>query len=220
MRSLLTKNKLLFFGYLLILILAISVFAGFGKKESHLLISGFHKPFLDYLFKILTWMGDGGFMAFTGIFLLFKRIRYGLTVLCSFLASSLVVQLLKRIVFQDFKRPVAWFHDIGIELHRISGIEYHSAFSFPSGHATTAFALFFGLSFIVKSNVLKLLFLCLAVITAFSRVYLSQHFLGDVIAGSIIGVLIAVIMQLWLESFIQPWMDKSLPGIIRKSLKD
>ncbi|HET6993083.1 MAG TPA: phosphatase PAP2 family protein, partial [Bacteroidia bacterium] len=52
---------------------------------------------------------------------------------------------------------------------------------------TVAFAFYFSLVFAVKNNFLKLgLFLC-AIFVGYSRIYLSQHFLGDVFGGSIIG---------------------------------
>ena len=80
---------------------------------------------------------------------------------------------------------------------------YHSN-SFPSGHASTFFmfstclAIFLayryhqtdkpnGLRTQILLNVSMLLLLVLAVLGAYSRVYLSQHFLSDVCVGSIIG---------------------------------
>jgi membrane-associated phospholipid phosphatase len=39
-----------------------------------------------------------------------------------------------------------------------------------------------------NSSMLQVLFLILAVAVGFSRIYLSQHFLPDVLAGSLIGV--------------------------------
>jgi membrane-associated phospholipid phosphatase len=165
---------------------------------------------------LLTWFGDGLFMVLIGMFLLFIKLRYGLIILSSFLASSLFVQLLKRLVFPEFKRPVAWFQDLGIEIYRVVGIEYHSAFSFPSGHTTTAFALFFGLAFFIKNFWLKIVFLLLAVITGYSRIYLSQHFLGDALAGSILGVSIAIIMQSVFNRIETEWMDKNVVSLIRK----
>jgi membrane-associated phospholipid phosphatase len=160
--------------------------------------------------------GDGLFMVIVGVILLFRRMRYGIIILSSFLFSSLLAQLLKRLVFPDCLRPVAWFHNIGIEIYRIGGLEYHSAFSFPSGHTTTAFALFFGLAFFENNQIRKITFLILAFITGFSRVYLSQHFLGDVLAGSVLGIFSAVFLHLIYEKSNPEWMDKSLFSLIRK----
>jgi membrane-associated phospholipid phosphatase len=201
------NNKLLFTGYLFLLAVSLIFLVHFGKKETHLLLTSFHTEALNTIMKILTLAGDGGFMVIAGVLLLFKRIRYGVTILSSFIATSLIIQILKRLVFSHFKRPVAWFHDLGIELARIPGVEYHSSFSFPSGHTATAFALFFGLAFFVKNKGTKLLFLLIASIIAFTRIYLSQHFLGDAIAGSLIGVTSALSFQYFYESKSKQWLD-------------
>jgi membrane-associated phospholipid phosphatase len=59
--------------------------------------------------------------------------------------------------------------------------------SFPSGHATSAFALFLCLAFLSANRYIKLISFMSACFIAFSRVYLSQHFLIDIYFGSIIG---------------------------------
>jgi undecaprenyl-diphosphatase len=67
--------------------------------------------------------------------------------------------------------------------------------SFPSGHATNAFALgVFGALFIVAHiprGSARTLFvstvLILAALIAFARVYLGVHYLSDVLAGAVLG---------------------------------
>ncbi|HWY36960.1 MAG TPA: phosphatase PAP2 family protein, partial [Bacteroidia bacterium] len=66
--------------------------------------------------------------------------------------------------------------------------EQHIHHSFPSGHATAAFALFFCLAFFAGKSSSKALYFLLALTVAFSRVYLSQHFFEDITAGSFIAV--------------------------------
>ena len=58
---------------------------------------------------------------------------------------------------------------------------------------------------------------CLALLVAFSRVYLSQHFLNDIYAGSLLGTASALLAWLILSrpAFFREakWMHKSLlPG--------
>lgn len=205
-----SKNRYLFASYILIFLgLSIFLFV-FGKKETHLILSTCHNGVADAIMKVFTFFGDGLFMVIVGVIMLLKSYRRGLIILSSFLVSSLLVQILKRYVFIGYKRPVSWFHEQGIELYRISGIEYHSIYSFPSGHTTTAFALFFLLAFFVKSNLLKFAFLVMAIITAYSRIYLSQHFLGDTLAGSVLGIGTAIFMEKLFEKKEESWMDRGL----------
>jgi membrane-associated phospholipid phosphatase len=216
MLRILSKNRILFAAYLLISFSSFFFLIHFGKKETHLLLTSYHSAFQDHLMQFFTLFGDGLFMVILGLLLFFRKIKYGFIIVSSFLASSIFVQLLKRFVFEDCKRPAAWFHELGIEIYRIGGVEYHSAFSFPSGHTTTAFALFFGLAFFVKNTGIKILFLLMAIITGFSRIYLSQHFLGDVLAGSVLGIFSALAMEAMFEKSKALWMEESIITIIRK----
>ena len=209
-------NRILFFIYFLFFVAAGLLLLHSGKLETHLLLNGFHTRFLDNFMRFITLLGNGIFMVFIGLLLLFKKIRYGMIMLSSFAVSSIMVQILKRTLFSDLKRPVAWFKDYGIEIYRISGLDYHSAFSFPSGHTTTCFALFFGLSFLIRNNPLKILFLLLALITGFSRIYLSQHFLGDVLAGSVLGIISAMIFQWIFEKNNSEWLNKNATDYLKR----
>ncbi len=58
-------------------------------------------------------------------------------------------------------------------------------FSFPSGHAITAFAVAVPLGLFYPSLMIGVLF-CAASVAA-SRILLGMHFLSDVIAGSVVG---------------------------------
>jgi membrane-associated phospholipid phosphatase len=216
MRRIISENGILFAGYFLILMGSIAFLVTLGKMDSHLLLTSFHSYFLDRFMKVISLLGNGGFMVIVGLLLLFKRISYGLIIICSFLTSSFLAQFFKRVVFPGFKRPVAWFHEQGIEIQRIWGVEHLTAFSFPSGHTTTAFALFFGLAFMVKNKYLEIFFLFMATLTGYSRIFLSQHFLEDVIAGSVIGVSTALIMEFLFEKLKSEWLDKNIISLIKR----
>ena len=66
--------------------------------------------------------------------------------------------------------------------------------SFPSGHATTAFAAATVVAVLVPRW--RIPALALAAIVALSRVYLGVHFVLDVVAGALIGSLIGVSVAL------------------------
>jgi undecaprenyl-diphosphatase len=66
--------------------------------------------------------------------------------------------------------------------------------SFPSDHATGAFALAFGIW--LYDRTIGTVLLALAAILAFSRVYVGTHYPGDVVAGALIGIAVAAALYL------------------------
>jgi membrane-associated phospholipid phosphatase len=116
------------------------------------------------------------------------RFQYALTALVAFLLSGLTAQLLKRLAFSGALRPKAFFDKSGQVLHWVDGVEVHLHNSFPSGHATTAFSVFCLLSLLAVRKGWGGFWFALALLAAYSRVYLGQHFFGDIFAGSLIGV--------------------------------
>jgi membrane-associated phospholipid phosphatase len=107
----------------------------------------------------------------------------------SFLSATLFSQLLKRCFFDDVNRPFFVFSYYNKNpITYVDGVEQYIHNSFPSGHSTQAFSIFMSLAFLTKNPLLKVLFFCIALLTALSRVYLSQHWLTDITAGSMIGM--------------------------------
>jgi undecaprenyl-diphosphatase len=66
-------------------------------------------------------------------------------------------------------------------------IKLPKSFSFPSGHTTSSFAVL-GVLWYTNSN-LKYIFLLIAILISFSRLYLYVHFPSDVLAGIILGLI-------------------------------
>jgi membrane-associated phospholipid phosphatase len=79
----------------------------------------------------------------------------------------------------------------------IDGVTHIGFSSFPSGHSTSIFALVTLLALFDKNKKGNVGYLLAAVAVGYSRIYLGQHFLGDVLTGSCIGVLTAVMVH-WL----------------------
>jgi undecaprenyl-diphosphatase len=61
--------------------------------------------------------------------------------------------------------------------------------SFPSDHATGAFALAFGIW--LYDRTIGTVLLVLAALLSFARVYVGTHYPGDVVAGAVIGIAVA-----------------------------
>lgn len=72
--------------------------------------------------------------------------------------------------------------------------------SFPSGHATTAIALAVALGFLWPRH--RLTFLIIGIWGALSRALLGVHWLSDILAGAVLGMVVAV----WLRD--RMWRDR------------
>jgi membrane-associated phospholipid phosphatase len=142
------------------------------------------------IFSIITLFGDslgylvGGLL----LFALFRTAKpywaqVGLFLFSTVAASGLVADLIKFIAGRS--RPKILFSEY------FSGFAFfrweHDWTSFPSGHSATAFSV---------AMLVALLFprwrriaLIAGGMVAFSRIFLVEHFVSDVIAGSFIGII-------------------------------
>ena len=150
--------------------------------------------FGDFFFKWITLLGEGWAYGAAVIGLFFYNRRYSLLVFVTGLVVMLVSFLSKQVFSED--RPLAVLRSLGQvdQINFVDGVEVHSgATSFPSGHTMAAFALFALLALLVKDKKWAAVgFFLLALAVGLSRIYLVQHFMKDVYAGSIIGVGLAV----------------------------
>ncbi len=168
-----------------------------SKAELFLWINTHHNGFFDEFFKLITLFGDGIMTVIVVLSLLFFKFRYAVLAALAFAYSSLLVQILKHI----FKapRPVKYFENI-MPIRTIEGYPIHEWNSFPSGHTASAFTLAVVLSYLLPHGKRHWIIIPLAALTAFSRVYLAQHFMEDIIAGSIIAVVMTFQLIWWLEN--------------------
>lgn len=164
----------------------------FGRDQIHLFINSHHSPIGDLLFPFITWIGDGITAVILTLIAVMFKIRYGLFIGFSGLLSGLLAQFFKKVVFGPLPRPSQYFEGKNISLHLVENVDLATVYTFPSGHSATAFALMFSIIMISKRRALNIILYGLAIVAAYSRIYLSQHFLEDTIAGSWLGIISAI----------------------------
>jgi membrane-associated phospholipid phosphatase len=205
-----------FSGYAILLLSGVLLVSIVPRLELHVWMNSGHTPSLNNLFRMLTMLGNGWFAVIFSILFIFVRFRYFFMLIGSFCVSGLLAQFLKRIVFPDFMRPAAFLDQMpGLEL--VPGIDLHHTLAFPSGHTTTAFAVLILAGFIINRKYAVYGLMFLACLAGISRVYLSQHFLLDVLGGSLLGVFSALFFYWYFRKFKVAWMDRSLIGILRQN---
>jgi len=167
-------------------------------------IQSFSNKFLDVVFWLITKMGEETFFL---ILLSFVYIAYSdkfaLKLLFVYLISVGINSLIKWII----KRPRPY-----IVSNQVMDRLHYDGYSFPSGHSQGYFVtMTTGLFEIKKSNCKKNIKIFVILLTflfglgvMISRLYWGQHFLTDVIAGMILGVLVSIILCYFFDRTSQP----------------
>lgn len=145
--------------------------------------------FLDFILPKITWLGNAGliWLIAAGLLLLTKKYRRAGVVLLAGLAAGFLIGnlALKPLV----ARPRPCWLDGSVPLL----IPVPTDASFPSGHTLSSVIAAFLLT--VADRRFAIVAIPLAVLIAFSRLYLFVHFPTDVLAGAVLGVLIAGVVR-------------------------
>ena len=206
------RNNAVFIGLSLMLIAALGLaLLWMPKGDLHLLLCDRHTPARDIFYRYYTQVAEWFPYVVCVALLLFSRIGDGIFATSALILSALTTQLFKHLI--NAPRPLTWFgvNMPDVQLPLVDGVRMNYWFSFPSGHTTSFFSLFFVLCIIVTnylasnnasdltakrsnsvSSLLQALLFMLATLGAYSRIYLSQHFAADIFAGVVVGVGITI----------------------------
>ncbi len=142
--------------------------------------------FLDKLMELLTQLGDQiVFIAVALIIYWFFNKKVAFKLVFVFISSAVVNELLKGV----FLRPRPFNEDPSVGVGELT-----HGYAFPSGHAqnTGVISTILYKNYGKKSVWLKWVLLSAMIVVPFTRLYLGQHYLTDVIAGLVIGILLAL----------------------------
>jgi len=162
-----------------------------------------HDVFLDWLFLFFSYY-PLAIWVFLGLIITFIEERSDKLLIISRLLIALVLAGAVASVFLKpvFRRPrpdLSHGTKVTIVSEKPAAIPFNNDFAFPSGHAAVAFAGAFILSREETKKKHKKhskkykqrvpwIFYTIAILTAFSRIYLGKHYPLDVIGGAIVGV--------------------------------
>ncbi|MDN3016220.1 phosphatase PAP2 family protein [Paenibacillus sp. BSR1-1] len=150
-------------------------------------VQGFEAPWLTNIMKVFTFIGGtipAAVISLLSILILYKVFNHR-----SELVLFIAVLLGANILFLTLKQL---FHRARPDLHRLAEA---SNYSFPSGHATMAFALYGVLTFLLWRHIstrlgrtiLIIFSVFMIVVIGISRIYLGVHYPSDIIAGYFIS---------------------------------
>lgn len=150
-----------------------------------------HNSFFNYFFSFFSLRGNSiliwlVIMLFLIIFEEKRDKKFIIYFLIAFLTTVFLVNVVIKNIVQR-PRPTT----------KISNCP--KDFSFPSGHASTAFAAATVIAFYDKKR--KWFYYSIAGFISLSRIYLGCHYLLDVVSGGIIGYVISLLLQTFLYTF-------------------
>ena len=175
-----------FFSLVLLFVLGVFV-AIYGKNKSFLMINGRYSSEADYFFNYVTLLGEWILWVPIFLYALFIKRDFFLPVLAALAICTLLTHLGKKVIFDGEPRPLLLLKDAARAVPILKHNNYVN--SFPSGHTSTAFTTALLLSFIIRKKFAVFFFPVIAFLVGYSRVYLAQHFVTDVLAGSLIGII-------------------------------
>ena len=192
------KLRFFFIPYLIILCSCLVLKLLLTREDIFFEVNEHHYSFADQFFSYATDFGNGIAVPVIGLILLLHSYRKAFLVISCSLVTTIVCQVIKVAVHAP--RPSVYFKDQLTHIYFIKGIKMLSWNSFPSGHTVQAFTLAVVLSYITPNKKWAFIYLLLALFIGYSRMYLSQHFFEDVVAGSIIGSITTVIWLTIIDS--------------------
>ena len=178
------------------ILLLVVVLVLLGARNSFLWLNGFQSQQVGAFFQYYTYLGDGITLTLISVLILLYRFKNGLFCLASYAISGLIAQFFKLMVFENELRPLAYFERINQNINTIDGVQLALYNSFPSGHTAAAFAFATSCAISIKNKTGHVVLAILASLVGVSRVYLAQHFIVDVLGGTVVGVLSAVILAI------------------------
>lgn len=194
----LKQIRLFFIPYLVFLVVCLVIKFLFTKEQIYFGVNSVYSSFGDFITPFLTDLGNGWtILALSAILALFNY-RVAFLMASSYALTSLSAQVVKYIA--DAPRPTLLFKDRLSEIHVVKGVYLLQFDSFPSGHTVTAFSAGVLITYLAKNKNWGILLFLVAVAVGYSRMYLSEHFFEDVVAGSALGVILTVCWISFIDS--------------------
>ncbi|MDH6305771.1 undecaprenyl-diphosphatase [Parabacteroides sp. PF5-5] len=157
------------------------------------LINSSYNPFWDQV----MWMYSGiyvwlPFIIFFCFMLIYKRERKEwLYTLGAILAICTLCIIFSSLITKPlFARPRPIFHPSFMEEVRTLYESILEPYGFVSGHSATSFGFAMFTSLLFRNKLYSLVIFLWALLMAYSRIYLGVHFISDIFAGGLAGVII------------------------------
>lgn len=184
-KDLILRSYPIFIIYFSYIFIGLALIQYFGRDQLHLFINQFHLKSLDYFFYYYTEIGTSGLFISLIIFIILKSnwITLGYLIGTEIIAG-LINTVIKKSFFNHTSRPAFYFQEKNIAIYLIDNYKMQEVYTFPSGHSLMAIVIAMTMCTITKNRYLQFLFSSNFILIAYSRMYLSRHFMIDTIGGA------------------------------------
>jgi undecaprenyl-diphosphatase len=170
-------------------------------------------PFLDAFFSVFTELGGETMFMVIGLIVFWcVDKRKGHYLLFVALCGTVFNQALKI----KFGIPRPWVLDPEFQIVEAARAEA-TGFSFPSGHTQNAVGIFGGIARFCEKTLCKALFIVIALLVAFSRMYLGVHTPLDVGVSLIVAAVLVLALyrpMMRVRSLTKLWLLALIPTLL------
>lgn len=190
-----------------------------GDSSILLAVNGMHSSYFDTFMWLCSRKFEWIPFYLSILYVLFRNFNWRV-VLYSLVAMG-VILLLTDAVSSHFIRPVvARLRPSNLEnpiSEMIHIVDNHRGgrYGFPSSHASNSWGLVFFVGLLLRRRVLTTFLSCWALLLCYSRLYLGVHYPGDLLAGMLLGAVVASLVYyvFWRTTKVEPPSDMKHPYV-------
>jgi len=154
--------------------------------EEHITIY-LQKSIPNNIIHILDFISSFLYTKYTVVILIIATVYRVITI--KQLLALCLINILLKFIKNIFKRQRPFRNNQDIKNLDTSPID---EYSFPSGHSTLSFLIFF---ILYDNNIINKYFVIVPILIAFSRIVLGVHYLSDVVGGALLAKLISLLIK-------------------------